>query len=47
MQNTITLERTLQSVEAGQVLVLKERICGVVQNNANSHVFFVSALRAI
>lgn len=38
MQNTITMERTLQCVEAGQVHILKEGICGVVQNITNSHV---------
>lgn len=47
MQNTITLERTLQCVEAGQVLNLKGGICGVVQNNTNSNFFLLSALRAI
>lgn len=41
MQNTITRERTLQYVEAGQVLVLK----GVGQNNTNSIIFFTFSLR--
>lgn len=45
MQNTITLERTLQYVEAGQVLTLKRRICGVVQNNTNSDVFLTFSFR--
>lgn len=41
MQNTITLKRTLQSVEVGQALILKRGYlwsCGK-KNNTNTHVF--------
>lgn len=41
MQNTITLKRTLQSVEAGQALILKKGLSVELwkKPNTNTHVF--------
>lgn len=47
MQNTITLQRTLQYVEAGQVLILKGESVELYKTTQTAMSSLLSALRAI